>query len=123
MEQYIQYFSNSLQSNEMCAAGAVYDTLCIWRVQDGVTVTETFPELITALQWKPDQRDSETPLLIVGMVGGDLVMVEVMGARVNMSPSIQLTRLEHFGRGELKKMFAKTAGIIFGVYLYLNHRH
>ena len=87
----------------MCAAGAVNDTLCIWRVKDGVTVTETFPELITALQWKPGQRDSETPLLVVGLVGGDLVMVEVMGARVNMSPSLQLTRLEHFGRGEKKK--------------------
>ena len=83
----------------MCAAGAVNDTLCIWRVKDGVTVTETFPELITALQWKPGQRDSETPLLVVGLVEGDLVMVEVMGARVNMSPSLQLTRLEHFGRG------------------------
>ena len=84
----------------MCAAGALNDTLCVWRVKDGVTVSETFPELITALQWKPGQRDSETPLLVVGLVGGDLVMVEVMGARVNMSPSLQLTRLEHFGTGE-----------------------
>ena len=84
----------------MCVAGALNDTLCIWRVKDGVTVTETFPELITTLQWKEGQRDSETPLLVVGLVGGDLVMVEVMGAHVNMSPSLQLTRLEHFGRGE-----------------------
>ena len=89
----------------MCAAGAVNDTLCIWRVKDGITVTETFPELITALQWKPGQRDSETPLLVVGLLGGDLVMVEIMGARVNMSPSLQLTRLEHFGRGETNPHF------------------
>ena len=84
----------------MCVAGALNDTLCVWRVKDGVTVSETFPELITALQWKPGQRDSETPLLVAGLVGGDLVMVEVMGARVNMSPSLQLTRLEHFGKGK-----------------------
>ena len=94
---------SSPQSNGMCAAGAVNDNLCIWRVKDGVTVTELFPELITALQWKPGQRDSETPLLVVGLVGGDLVMVEVMGARINMNPTLQLTRLEHFGRGGGRK--------------------
>ena len=90
-----------VQCNEMCAAGALNDTLCIWRIKDGITVSETFPELITTLQWKPGQRDSETPLLVVGFVGGDLVMVEVMGARVNMSPSLQITRLEHFGRSKI----------------------
>ena len=84
----------------MCVAGALNDTLCVWRVRDGTTVCESFPELITALQWKPRQRDSETPLLVVGLVGGELVMVEVMGARVNMTPSLQLTRMEHFGKGE-----------------------
>ncbi|CAI8021126.1 Probable E3 ubiquitin-protein ligase HERC1 [Geodia barretti] len=100
-------------SNAMCAAGAVNDTLCIWRVKDGITVTETFPELITALQWKPGQRDSETPLLVVGLLGGDLVMVEIMGARVNMSPSLQLTRLEHFGRGAISAMEWSSAGSRF----------
>ncbi len=38
-------------------AGAVDDTLCVWKVKDGKNVVQTFPELITALKFKPSQND------------------------------------------------------------------
>lgn len=44
------------QFSGTCVAGAVDNTLCVWRTRDGKTVTETFTDLITALQWKPTQR-------------------------------------------------------------------
>jgi len=94
-----QSFS-SPQSNHTCVAGALNSTLCIWRVKDGKTVSETLPELITALQWKISQKDGEVPLLAVGLLDGQLVLAEVLRASVNLSPELQLTRLEHWLKGE-----------------------
>ena len=80
-------------------AGAVNDMLCVWRVRDGKTVCENFPELISALQWKPTQRDGEAPLLLVGLVSGELTLVEVLRARVSLTPETQTTKLEHYLKG------------------------
>lgn len=38
------------------------DTLCVWKVRDGKSVAQGFPELITALQFKPVQTDGESVL-------------------------------------------------------------
>ena len=40
-------------------AVAVDNTLCVWRTRDGKSVTESFRDLITTLQWKPVQKGSE----------------------------------------------------------------
>ena len=69
-------------------------------MKDGKTVSETLPELITTLQWKISQKDGEVPLLVVGLLDGQLVLVEVLRASVNLSPELQLTRLEHWLKGE-----------------------
>jgi len=63
-------------------------------------VSDTLPELITALQWKVSQKDGEVPLLLVGLLDGQLVLAEVLRASVNLSPELQLTRLEHWMKGE-----------------------
>ena len=63
-------------------------------------MSETLPELITALQWKISQKDGEVPLLVVGLLDGQLVLAEVLRASVNLSPELQLTRLEHWLKGE-----------------------
>jgi len=68
-------------------------------VKDGKTVSDTLPELITALQWKVSQKDGEVPLLLVGLLDGQLVLAEVLRASVNLSPELQLTRLEHWVKG------------------------
>ena len=47
------------QFNGACVAGAIDDTLCVWRTRDGKAVTEKFSELITALQWKPTQKEGK----------------------------------------------------------------
>ena len=46
-----------LQSRQNCVAGAVDDVLCVWKVADGKSVLQRFPELITAFQFKPVELD------------------------------------------------------------------
>lgn len=82
------------QFNRTCVAGALNDTVHVWRVRDGKTISETFPELVTALQWKPTQKEGEAPLLLIGLVDGTLTLVEVLRASVNLSLEIQSTTLE-----------------------------
>ena len=53
-------------------------------MRDGKTVSDTLPELITALQWKVSQKDGEVPLLLVGLLDGQLVLAEVLRANVNL---------------------------------------
>lgn len=54
---YMKLYCFVLQFNQTCIAGAVNETVCVWRLKDGKAVTEKFPELITTLQWKPKQKD------------------------------------------------------------------
>ncbi|XP_064390094.1 probable E3 ubiquitin-protein ligase HERC1 isoform X2 [Halichondria panicea] len=79
-----------------CMAGAVDNMLCVWRTRDGKTATERFADLITALQWKPAQKGSETPVLLVGLINGGVEMIEVLrdsGASAS-PPEIQTSRIE-----------------------------
>lgn len=92
--------SPNLQFNHTCVAGAIDNEVCVWRVKDGSTARTKLPELITALQWKPRQKEGEAPVLLVGLVDGQLVLVEALRASVNLALEIQTTILEHLLKGE-----------------------
>ena len=74
--------------------------LCIWRVNGEQTACEKFGELITALQWKPIQPIGDPPLLLMGLVSGEVVLVEVMRANVNLTPEIHVIKIEYNLIGE-----------------------
>lgn len=39
--------------------------VCIWRVRDEVCTTATLPSLVTALKWRTNEAEAESPLLVV----------------------------------------------------------
>ncbi len=45
-------------------------------------------------------QEGEAPLLLVGLVDGQLVLVEVLRASVNLAVEVQTTILEHLLKGE-----------------------
>ena len=106
-----------LQSQQNCVAGAIGSTLCVWKVKDGKSVVHKFPELITTIQFKPAQSDGEKvppilysflpdsippppslapgdlPVILVGLVDGNLALAHVHKVKFALTPEIEPTTL------------------------------
>ena len=87
------------QSSQVCVAAAVNQTLCVWRVKDGQLVSLRLPELITALEWKKNQKEGESPTLLLGLVSGQLLLAALLRASINLTPEIHTTYLEQVFTG------------------------
>ena len=66
----------------------------MWRLRDKKFISAHFPELITALQFKPRQTEGEAPVMVVGLVEGGVRVVEVVRASGSMLPELHTTVVE-----------------------------
>ena len=46
-----------VQSNGNCVASALDKVLCVWKIKDGKSITQSFSGLITAFQFKLSQYE------------------------------------------------------------------
>ena len=54
-------------------AGAVNESLCVWKTRDGKSVMHNFSELITTVQFKPLQDNGKNLLQFITYSGTSLI--------------------------------------------------
>ena len=91
------HVNSSLRINQplqVCVAVALNQNLCVLRAKDGQMTSIRLPDLITALEWKRGQTEGDSPILLVGLVSGQLLLAAVLRISMNLTPEIQTTYLE-----------------------------